>query len=53
LDCFNEVVEHHHAALMGGQSGDQVAVESAGDYARKRARRISAQSIGDQPFLFE
>src|SRR5271156_2260370 len=53
LNCLDQLVEHHHAALVNGWRGDQIAVKAARDHAGQRARRVTTETIRDQPFLLQ
>ena len=50
-DALPDVVQHHRAAERRRQRGDEVRVIAARQRARQRARRVAAESVGDEPLL--
>ena len=50
---FGNVTEHHGAAQRRAERGDQQAMVAARDGARHGPRRVSAESVGDEPLVHD
>src|SRR4030095_8762100 len=50
---LDQMVEHHRAPERDGQRRDEQSVKAPRRDAGHRPRRVTAESVGDQPFLPE